>query len=131
METTPLIGSYCGTCSPFFKHMESCPRPHIFEGGEIIEMLLEVIWVFSSALPYLISLGVIIHYLTKRTTRGFFIMTNLLLHTVACGLLKKYFAQPRPLGACSSSFGYPSGHSGYTSSLVTWYFPLIFFFLLE
>mgnify|MGYP001028432216 CR=1 FL=1 len=118
---TKVILEHCGACIPFFKHMESCPRLHIFESGELLEIFLEIIWVISSALPYLVTFGVIIHYLLRRTSRGFFIMTNLFLHTIACGLLKKYFQQPRPIGACATSFGYPSGHSGWTFSLATWF----------
>jgi len=35
-------------------------------------------------------------------------------------VLKKYIAQHRPIGACSTTYGYPSSHSGFTASLTVW-----------
>ncbi len=111
---------YCYSCVPFLKSMESCPRIQIFQEGNLAEIIFELIWVASSTLPYLISIGILIHWLTRRTSRGLLVMTNLMIHQITCAVLKRYFAQPRPDGACSNSFGYPSGHSGWTASLATW-----------
>jgi len=47
-------------------------------------------------------------------------LMNIIFQQIVIVLLKRYFQQPRPLGACSTSFGYPSGHSGFTASLTTW-----------
>jgi len=64
--------------------------------------------------------AIVIHFLAKKTLRSFFVLTNILIQQVVCALLKRYFAQARPLGACSTTFGYPSGHSGFASALATW-----------
>jgi len=111
---------YCYSCVPFLKAMESCPRIQILQEGNIDEIIFELVWVIASTLPYVVSLGIFIHWLTRRTSRGFLVIINLLIHQVSCALLKRYFAQPRPDGACSNSFGYPSGHSGWTAALATW-----------
>jgi len=35
-------------------------------------------------------------------------------------ILKRIFAEHRPIGACSTSYGFPSGHSTFTASWLTW-----------
>jgi len=74
----------------------------------------------SSFLPFLIFLAILVHSVLRKKTRGFFILTNLMIQQVICLVLKKIIAQSRPHGACSSSYGYPSGHSGFAASLSTW-----------
>jgi len=115
-----LLGEHCHTCLPFFKTLESCPRSFVFEKGEVMETFLEILWVISSFLPFFLFAVFVIHSFIKKTSRGFFILVNLLIQQLVCGLLKKYFAQARPLGACSTTFGYPSSHSGFAASLTTW-----------
>jgi membrane-associated phospholipid phosphatase len=116
----PVIAEHCRTCLSVLKGLESCPRSHIIQNGEIIDVLLEFIWVISSTLPYFIFAAIMIHAFLRKTSRGFLILTNLLIQQLACALLKKYIAQPRPFGACSSTYGYPSSHSGFTASLAFW-----------
>jgi len=113
---------YCSSCFIFFKTIESCPRSLIFQKGELYEMFLEVIWVLSSVLPVLVFSALVLHSFFKRTSRGVFLFGSLILQQIIVALLKKYFAQARPKGACSSSFGYPSGHSCFAAGLVTWLF---------
>jgi len=118
--TSAILGEHCHACLPFFKHLESCPRSFIFEKGELLGIFLEVVWVISSFLPFFLFAVFTIHAFLKKTSRGFFIITNLLIQQIVCGLLKKYFAQARPVGACSTTFGYPSSHSGFAASMATW-----------
>jgi len=114
------LGEHRNSCFSIFKGLESCPRSHIIQKGELLEIFLEFIWVVSSMLPYLICFAILIHTFTRKTYRSFLIFTNLLLQQIICIALKKYMAQHRPIGACSSSYGYPSSHSGFTSSLAIW-----------
>jgi membrane-associated phospholipid phosphatase len=83
-------------------------------------ILIEVTWVIASFLPFFLFAVIFIHSITKKTSRGFFVITNLAIQQIVCLLLKKYFQQARPVGACSSSFGFPSSHSGFTASMTTW-----------
>jgi len=115
-----VLGDHCHACLPFFKHLESCPRSYIFEKGEVIGTIFELVWVVSSFLPFFIFAAMFIHSIAKKTSRGFFMITNLLIQQIVCAGLKKIIAQARPLGACSTTFGYPSSHSGFTASMATW-----------
>jgi len=120
---SPLVstlGEHCNACLPLFKGLESCPRTHLIENGELLDVLLESMWVVSSILPYLIFAAIMIHAFLKKTSRGFLILINLLIQQLVCALLKKYIAQHRPIGACSTTYGYPSSHSGFTASLALW-----------
>ena len=115
-----INNDYCQACWSFFKRFESCPRSYIFAQGEVIGSTLEFIWVFSSMIPFFIFFAMVGHSIYKRTARGFFMVANIFIQQVACALLKLYFAQARPLGACSVSYGLPSGHSGFASALTLW-----------
>jgi len=120
---SPLVrtlGDHCHSCFSVLKGLESCPRSHIMETGEFFSVSLEFIWVISSALPFLIFGAIALHAFTKKTSRGFLILTNLLLQQIMCAVLKKFIAQHRPEMACSTSYGYPSSHSGFTASLALW-----------
>lgn len=114
------LGDHCHSCISILKGLESCPRAHILETGEFVQVGLEYLWVVSSALPFLICAAIAVHAFTKKTSRGFLILTNILLQQVMCAALKKYIAQHRPELACSTSYGYPSSHSGFTASLAVW-----------
>lgn len=116
----PTLGEHCNSCFSLLKGLESCPRSHIFQTGEVMEVTLEVLWVISSALPFLICAAIAIHAFTKKTSRGFLILTNILIQQIMCAVLKKFIAQHRPEGACSTTYGYPSSHSGFTASLAVW-----------
>jgi len=83
-------------------------------------IFLELFWVIASLVPVVVYSALVIHALAKKTWREFLILLNLSITQITCALLKRYFAQARPLLACSTSFGYPSGHSGFTASLATW-----------
>jgi len=85
-------------------------------------MLLESVWVLSSVIPVIVFSALVLHSFCKRTSRGFFMFVALIIQQIIVGLLKQYFRQARPHGACSTSFGYPSGHSCFAAGLMTWLF---------
>jgi len=57
-----------------------------------------------------------------------FIMIS--VHQILIEIIKRILKKERPMGACSPSFGFPSGHSAFASSMLTW-FLLEHFFLHE
>jgi len=117
---TPILGDHCVPCRGLLKSIESCPRFDVFESGHFGLISLELLWVIASLVPVVVFSALVIHAITKKTLREFLILLNLSITQITCALLKRYFEQPRPLLACSTSFGYPSGHSGFTASLATW-----------
>jgi len=83
-------------------------------------MFLEILWVASSLIPVLAFSALVLHSFFKRTSRGLLMLACLGVGQITVAMLKQYFAQARPAGACSTSYGYPSGHSGFASGLATW-----------
>jgi len=55
-------------------------------------------------------------------------LMNIFIQQIICASLKSVIAQARPVGACSTSYGYPSGHSGFAAAVVTWLVMEILFF---
>jgi len=114
------FNDHCQTCTFLLKRMESCPRSYIFNQGDVIGSVLELVWVFSSLLPFALFAGMLVYSITKRTSRNFLMLVNLSIQQIVCALLKKMIAQARPSGACSSTYGYPSSHSGFAASMTVW-----------
>jgi len=93
----------------------------VFEQGQAVEIVLEIIWLMSSLVLMFAYLALIFHILVKRISRVFFILLTLALQQLVNELiLKRALAEARPLGACSHSYGLPSGHSSFAASFATW-----------
>jgi len=131
MSTNPLSIDYCKQCSGVLRTLESCPRWYIIESGEFIGVTLELIWFAASFLPLFVYLTILVYSIAKRNTRGFYTLMNVFIQQIICAFMKLYIAQARPKGACSSSFGFPSGHSGFASAMITWFILEILFFTPE
>lgn len=121
MNSLPhILGEHCAPCRGLLKSIECCPRFDVFESGQLGPIALELFWVISSIVPVLVFAALAIHAIAKKTLREVLLLVNLGIQQIACALLKRYFAQARPSLACSTSFGYPSGHSGFAAALATW-----------
>jgi len=82
---------------------------------------MEVVWVASSLQPFIIILLLTVYLVYKRTSRVAFIGLNFLFTQVLnSAILKHIFAEPRPDGACSTSYGFPSGHSAQSTCWLIW-----------
>jgi len=115
------MDSYCSNCFIIFRFLDSCPRPEVFQHGSAVDIGLEVLWVFGSLLPPIIYASLLIYTLMGRTSRVLIFLTSLAIQQILNELiLKKIFAEHRPTGACSTSYGFPSGHSAFTACWLTW-----------
>jgi len=115
------MDSYCYTCNSFFKLISSCPRAYIFDDGTSSEKFLEVLWVASSAQLYFIYSLLVIFIIFRRTSRALLLLIGLALQQFINDVIfKRSLAEARPPGACSHSYGLPSGHSSFASFLATW-----------
>ena len=123
------MNSYCESCFFLFRILQTCPRSYIFNQGDTTEKITEILWVFGSLQPYVIGLGLVLYTFFKRSSRSFLILSNALITTFVCEvILKRILAEARPAGACSLSYGLPSGHSAFAAALLTW-FSLEYIFL--
>jgi len=112
---------YCETCNSFLKLVSSCPRESVFDDGTSADKFAEVVWVFSSMFLYLAYAGLIIFAIFGRTSRVVILLFGLGIQQLFNDVvLKKSFAEVRPPGACSLSYGMPSGHSSFASFWATW-----------
>jgi len=112
---------YCSTCFKLFKMASSCPRSYIFEEGNWLDIALEIIWLLGSLQPFIILIALFCYLLYHRTSRLLFLLLNNYLTQLICStILKRIVAEIRPLGACSLSFGFPSGHSASAGGWATW-----------
>jgi membrane-associated phospholipid phosphatase len=111
----------CPSCNFLLKKLDSCPYDKALVDGGMFDMLIQFIWVASSVLPFVIILGLGIR-LAKRRTPRYLLITICLVVQVAVNevILKHLFKDPRPFGACSKSFGFPSGHASFASFFLTW-----------
>ena len=108
---------YCANCFALFKAFDACPNTDVFNNAALIPKILQVIWVSASVLPWLIYLGLIFYVLFARTSRVLFLAFSLIIQQCLNDvILKHIFQQHRPYGACSASYGMPSGHSSFTAS---------------
>jgi len=115
------MNPYCDTCFFILKAFASCPRSYIFSEGNFGEILLEIIWVASSLLLPLLYAGLVLFTIIKRTSRvAFFLISLGIMQIFNDTLLKRVLAEDRPHGACSESFGLPSGHSAFSASFFVW-----------
>lgn len=120
MSSNPLSLDYCQECHFVFRTLEACPRTDIISTASSGIIFLQYLFFVSSFLPVFIYLSILVASIIKKNTRGFYILANILIQQVITAVLKMYIAQKRPEGACSSSFGYPSGHSGFATAMTTW-----------
>jgi len=108
---------YCDSCFKLFKMLDACPRSYIFDEDPLLPKILEVLWVSASIFPWVIYLGLFLYAIFARTSRVFFISLSLMLQQLLNdGIVKRLLAESRPSGACSTSYGLPSGHSSFTAS---------------
>jgi len=115
------MADYCNTCFSLFKILDSCPRSSVFKDGNSLEDTLEGIWVASSVLLVIIYIAIGLWTFVRRTSRAFFLLLILILQIILNEvILKRIFAQARPIGACATSYGLPSGHSAFAACLATW-----------
>jgi len=111
----------CPNCNFILKKLDSCPLSEPFENGSMFDILIQSLWVASSVLPFVIIMGLGIRLLKRRTPRYMLITVCLVIQVaVNEGILKNLFKDPRPFGACSKSFGFPSGHASFASFFLTW-----------
>jgi len=108
---------YCDTCFPAFKALGSCPRSYIFDQEEFLPKVLEIIWTTASLSIFVILAALISYTIFARSSRVLFLLTSLVLQqTINEAILKNIFAEDRPPGACSRTYGLPSGHSSFAAS---------------
>jgi len=119
LSPPPFLPGPCASCPTLLRILDCCPRFDIFEFDYPGPILLELFWVIASMMPALIFSAMAIHVLAKRTLREILLLANLLIQHIVCAFLKKTFAQARPFGACSNSFGNPSEYSGFAAALAT------------
>jgi len=62
-----------------------------------------------------------IYSFVKRSARGFCFVIMISVHQVLIEIIKRILKMPRPFGACSPSYGFPSGHSAFASAMCTWF----------
>ena len=118
---------YCDTCFPLFKALGSCPRSYIFDQEEFLPKVFEIIWLTASLSIFVIFISLIVSAVFARSSRGLFLLFSLLLQQIINeAILKNIFAEDRPSGACSKTYGLPSGHSSFAASwtllmIVEWF----------
>lgn len=115
------MNSYCDSCFFLFKLFDSCPRASVFKEGDFSDIFIEIVWLISSLLPPIIYAGLLLFVIVSRTSRVAFFLFNLaVIQILNEVILKKIIAESRPRGACSNSYGLPSGHAAFAASLITW-----------
>jgi len=111
---------HCNNCPSILREYNSCPRAHVLESGNILEIILEFSWAFTSIFAYILFLIIVFYSFYQRTTRGFSLATLLGGQHVLCIILKEIYIETRPAGACATSFGFPSSHSSFVAALLSW-----------
>jgi len=110
---------YCQKCPKLLFDTQSCPiepkNPH-----NLAEILIIYGMSVASILPYVVSFGILLNMLIRRTTRSSCIFFSLFTQLIMCGALKDFMRIERPTGACSTTFGFPSCHSSNIAALVMW-----------
>jgi len=115
------MNDYCNTCIPVLRLLTSCPRASIFAEGNAAEIALETIWVICSVSLVVIFASLALNLVFGRTTRVLFFSFSLGIQQIFNELiLKRAVVQARPHGACSTSYGMPSGHATFAGGLVMW-----------
>jgi membrane-associated phospholipid phosphatase len=115
------MNPYCNSCFFLFKLFDSCPRSHIFTEGNFSDIFLEIIWLTSSLLLPIIYASLVLFTIFRRTSRVVLVLFSLAIQQLLNELiLKRIIAESRPHGACSTSYGLPSGHSAFAASFFTW-----------
>jgi len=116
------MNTYCTTtCNIIFKRLASCPNPKQYPSGDFSDVFVNYLWVFASVLPYIINIGFVFYLVFARSSRVLFLFGALAIqNTLNEHVIKKILAESRPIGACSESYGLPSGHSSFAAGLATW-----------
>jgi membrane-associated phospholipid phosphatase len=96
---------------------QSCPNsPDFLTNPDPFEAFM----VFISVVPYFLGLVICMKFLVTRTARGSLLFIMLVVQNAIGETIKNFIMQVRPEGACSKSFGMPSSHSAFITSLATW-----------
>jgi len=115
------MDAYCSNCFVIFRFLDSCPRQEVFQHGTGVDIFLEILWVFGSLLPPIIYASLLIYTFMGRTSRVLIFLMSLAIQQILNEvILKRILAEHRPKGACSHSFGLPSGHSAFSACWLTW-----------
>ena len=127
----------CGLCPVVLDELNACP---MWSPTDTTANYLQIAYVFISLTPYAIFTLLLISALDvnifppRRASRSVevipvanfhiqyyrapaFSFACLLLSYGACSTLKAFLKDPRPYGACSTSFGNPSNHSAFAATL--------------
>jgi len=112
---------HCESCFFILKKLDSCPNTADLQDANIFDFLVQTLWVVSSIFPFILVAFFGAGLLKGRTPR-LMLITGCLVVQVAVNelILKNIFAELRPTGSCSHSFGLPSGHSSFASFFMTW-----------
>jgi len=115
------MSAYCTTCNIILKRVSSCPNSDRYASGDFSDVLVNYLWVIASVLPYIINIGFVFYLVFARSSRVLFMFGVLAIqNTLNEHIIKKILAEARPIGACSESYGLPSGHSAFAAGLTTW-----------
>mmetsp|Transcript_363 Transcript_363/g.346 ORF Transcript_363/g.346 Transcript_363/m.346 type:complete len:212 (+) Transcript_363:73-708(+) len=102
--------------------MDSCPRVPIQNiGDNPFGALLNIEFAIASVFPFIANIVILIRaFWKKNLAEKLFIPLTLVSLLVCEILLKTTIRQHRPDGACSHSYGMPSGHSSFSWCLIMW-----------
>ncbi len=109
----------CDTCPFILRILESCPSL-LDNDRSNLDSILQGFWVLASVTPIILTLLIISLSLYQRTSRVFCFASIIVIGEISIVILKEIFRMPRPNGACSTTFGFPSGHAAGTTFVTTW-----------
>ena len=106
--STTSVPEYCSQCSWLFSKMGACRPPEV-----------SMFFSLVSFIPYILIFLFIGLSLVLRGSRQIK-MTLLLVsgYLIADRIIKNIVAMPRPVGACKTTYGFPSSHMVALSSYV-------------
>ncbi|CAI2375384.1 unnamed protein product [Moneuplotes crassus] len=112
---------HCGRCIWPIKKMDSCPKVSITDiGQDPGGALLNFIFMLASMFPFIAVVVIAVMAIWKNIPERVFIPLGI-LSVLMCELILKYsIRQHRPEGACSASYGMPSGHSSFSVCFIIW-----------
>lgn len=110
-------------CFPILKVFNSCPTRDLslmllFNGD--LNDFLEIIYVILSTTPYILSFTFLTYLILYKTSRLFFIVVMCFMQNFIVEILKNSIKDPRPNYKCNKTFGNPSNHAVFFSSLSFW-----------
>jgi len=114
-------------CAPsWYAQRLQCPYGHSFKAVSLTWPnedvgFLTFVAAFYSMVPFFVSIVSMLALLVRRGVSNVLVIS---FQVIAAGgvviILKHLFRQPRPIGSCLSSCGFPSGHATVTIGLLTW-----------